>query len=141
MTKIVVGVDGSEEAQAALRWAFDEAQLRQAELDVVHAWTYPYQGPRTGVTEPRDLMELDAAKALEQAMARLRAERPGDDVALHAHVREGNPADVLVQESKGADLLVVGSRGRGGFASLLLGSVSTAVTHHAACPVVVVRVS
>jgi len=54
-------------------------------------------------------------------------------------VREGNPADVLVQESKDADLLVVGSRGRGGFAALLLGSVSTAVTHHASCPVVVVR--
>jgi nucleotide-binding universal stress UspA family protein len=139
MTKIVVGVDGSEEAQAALRWAFDEAHLRQAQLDVVHAWTYPYQGPRTGVTEPRDLMELDAAKALENTMTRLRGERTDTSVILHACVREGNPADVLVQESKDADLLVVGSRGRGGFASLLLGSVSTAVTHHSGCPVVVVR--
>ena len=139
MTKIVVGVDGSDESQAALRWAYDEARQRGAELDVVHAWTYPYQGPRTGVTEPRDLMELDAAKALEQTMTTLQRDHTGTGVTTHAHVREGNPADVLVQESKDAELLVVGSRGRGGFASLLLGSVSTAVTHHAACPVVVVR--
>ena len=141
MTKIVVGVDGSEESQAALNWAYDEARQRGSELDVVHAWTYPYQGPRTGVTEPRDLMELDAAKALEQTMTRLHRDRAGASagVTTHAHVREGNPADVLVQESKDAELLVVGSRGRGGFASLLLGSVSTAVTHHASCPVVVVR--
>jgi nucleotide-binding universal stress UspA family protein len=142
MTKIVVGVDGSEESRAALRWARHEAQLRKAELDVVHVWTYPYTGPRTTVTEPRELMELDAAKELEQMLSALPADEArgaAPNVTVHAHVREGNPADVLVQESKDADLLVVGSRGRGGFAALLLGSVSTAVTHHASCPVVVVR--
>jgi len=141
MTKIVVGVDGSEESRAALRWARTEAELRKAELNVVHVWTYPYTGPRTNVTEPRELMELDAAKELEQMMSAVPTDRASGaaNVTVHAHVREGNPADVLVQESKDADLLVVGSRGRGGFAALLLGSVSTAVTHHASCPVVVVR--
>ncbi|MBK9179666.1 MAG: universal stress protein [Acidimicrobiales bacterium] len=137
---MVVGVDGSEGSLAALRWAHQEAKLRGDELDVVMVWTYPYRGRRTGMSEPSDDMELEAAQALEAAMDRFRAEL-GDDhsVAVHGRLVEGGPAAALLEAADGADLLVVGSRGHGGFASLLLGSVSHQVAHHAVCPVAIIR--
>jgi nucleotide-binding universal stress UspA family protein len=139
MTVIVVGIDGSEASRDALRWAYDEARMRNAALRVVHVWVYPYLGPRTGVHEPRELMEGDAATLLAGELEEFRAEVPDNEVPIETRLLEGSAADGLVAESRDADLVVVGTRGRGGFSSLLLGSVSAEVAHHARCPVVLVR--
>lgn len=143
MAVIVVGVDQSEGAKAALRFALEEAKLRRATLRVVHAWQYGYIGA-TGVEGAYpalggDIKELRAGA--ETALAEtLRESIPeADTVEIERRVVEGRPAAVLVAESRDADLLVVGSRGHGGFSELLLGSVSQQVSHHAACPVVIVR--
>lgn len=143
MGAIVVGVDGSEEAKAALHFAFQEAKLRRAKLRVVHAWQYGSIGaagvesfyPTVGpdVSEVRDAAE----HALDEAV---QASLPDtDSVEVERRLVEGRPAGVLVNESRDAEMLVVGSRGHGGFAALLLGSVSQQVAHHARCPVVIVR--
>jgi nucleotide-binding universal stress UspA family protein len=138
MGKIVVGVDGSEQSRAALAWALEEAALRQDELVVVHAWAFPYVGTRTVVSEPWDDLKLEATKLLDDMLAQVRA-TTATEVTIHPKLVEEAPAKALLDEGKDADLLVVGSRGRGGFSSLLLGSVSQQVTHHAPCPVVVIR--
>ena len=139
----MVGVDQSEGARAALRFALEEAKLRRATLRVVHAWQYGYIGA-TGVEGAYpalggDIKELRAGA--ETALAEtLRESIPeADTVEIERRVVEGRPAAVLVDESRGADLLVVGSRGHGGFTGLLLGSVSQQCAHHAACPVVIVH--
>ena len=165
MAKIVVGVDASPGALQALSWAADEARLRLATLEVVHAYHgqalaaplyFPSQealpGQATGGQRPPD-QELDEAaeqRADFQAAVRRQAEdlldgllgelgKSLEDVDVHRTVMEDrNPAEALVELSDDADLLVVGSRGRGGFSSLLLGSVSHAVVLHARCPVVVI---
>ena len=145
MKKIVVGVDGSEPSRQAMDWAWDEALLAGAELDLVHAWIYPYGvGHRVTVTEPVELVRLDAARLLDDEAQALTSRKgagsgAGPMPAIHAVMREGSPSDELLSESKDADLLVVGSRGRGGFLSLMLGSVAHQVSSHAQCPVVVVR--
>jgi nucleotide-binding universal stress UspA family protein len=143
MAVIVVGVDHSEGAKAALRFALEEAKVRQATLRVVHAWQYGYIGA-TGLEGAYpavggDIKELhDAAEtALEGTLRESIPET--DTVEIERRVVEGRAAAVLVDESRGADLLVVGSRGHGGFAGLLLGSVSQRCAHHAACPVVIVH--
>lgn len=143
MAVIVVGVDHSEGAKAALRFALEEAKLRQATLRVVHAWQYASIGanglegyyPALG----GDIKELrDAAES--ELEATLREWIPDTDtVEIERRVVEDRPAVALVDESRGADMIVVGSRGHGGFAGLLLGSVSQQVAHHAACPVVIVH--
>ena len=138
MERIVVGVDGSEPSSKALRWAADEARLRSATLDVVLAWqpamvgAYPYGG--TQAFDPREL-EAAAKAALSAAVAALDA----TGLTVSQLLRCGSAASVLIEESKGASLVVVGSRGHGGFSGLLLGSVSQQVLHHAHCPVVIVR--
>lgn len=139
---IVVGVDSSEGAKAALRFALKEAKLRQATLRVVHTWQFGYIGvsgiegfsPVVGA----DLGDLrrTAEVALDAVMHE--AAPDSDGIVIERRVSEGAPATVLVDESRQADLLVVGSRGHGGFAGLLLGSVSQQCAHHAACPVVIV---
>jgi nucleotide-binding universal stress UspA family protein len=126
--RIVVGVDDTECASAALRWAMAEAWARRAELVVVHAWEYPkYYGVPVN-------MERLAAATLAAAAAQV------DDqpVEVRTHLEEGRPASALVRAAAGADLLVVGSRGRNPVVGMLLGSVSTECVHHAPCPVVVV---
>ncbi|MGH3001524.1 MAG: universal stress protein [Gaiellaceae bacterium] len=143
MSLIVVGVDRSEGATEALRFALEEAKLRGATLCTVHAWQFGYVGasgfegayPNVGV----DLGDVHhaAEASLEAAIAEALPEQ--EDVEIERRVVEGAPGAVLVDESRGADLLVVGSRGHGGFAGLLLGSVSQQVAHHAACPVVIVH--
>ena len=140
MKKIVVGTDGSTNADAALDWAYDEAKRWGADLFVVHAWAYPYAygGVRVTVEEPPELAKLDAAKLLDEACAALRV-RKGADVPLHPRLAGGSAARTLMDEGKDADLIVVGSRGRGGFLSLLLGSTAHQVAHHALCPVAIVR--
>ena len=138
MERIVVGVDGSEPSNRALRWALQEARLRGAAVQAVHAWTPPYVGvhPYTApVLHPAEL-ERAARELLDHVVAETDAGSP--PVPIERHVVEGPAARVLLDASKGAALVVVGSRGRGGFAGLLLGSTSQQVCHHATCPVVVV---
>ena len=142
MNVIVVGVDHSPGAKAALVFANEEARLRGATLRAVHAWQYGY----IGYTGPEgrvppiggniDELHTAADAALE---ASVREALPDTDVEIELHAIQGAPAGVLVEESRDADLLVVGSRGHGGFAQLLLGSVSQQCAHHAECPVVIVR--
>lgn len=138
MAKIVVGVDGSEQADRALRWAWDEARLRGASLHVVHAWVYPYIGPREGLHDPYTDMRVEAERTLGVIIERVTAGLP-PDVPVVPVLVEGSPAGELLREARDADLLVLGSRGRGGFATLLLGSTSHQVVHHAHCPVVILR--
>jgi nucleotide-binding universal stress UspA family protein len=143
MRVIVVGVDHSAGAKAALRFALDEARLRQVTLRVVHAWQFGYIGA-TGLegwlpAAGGDVEEFrrSAEAALEETLRDVGADTDG--VAIERRLDQGTPAAVLVEESRGADLLVVGSRGHGGFAQLLLGSVSQQCAQHAFCPVVIVR--
>jgi nucleotide-binding universal stress UspA family protein len=143
MNAIVVGVDHSPGAKAALIFAEKEARLRGATLRAVHAWQYGYIG-YTGLEGAMpalgsDIKELHAAAeaALE---ASVREALPDSDVEIERRTIQGVPAGVLVDESRDADLLVVGSRGHGGFVGLLLGSVSQQCAHHAECPVVIVHV-
>jgi nucleotide-binding universal stress UspA family protein len=141
MSMIVVGVDHSSGAKAALRFALDEARLRHATLRVVHAWQLGYIGaPGIEASSTAFGAELDlrsgAQDALEESLREAIPETDG--VELERRVVEGAAAAVLVDESRGADLLVVGSRGLGGFRGLLLGSVGQQCAHHAACPVVIV---
>jgi nucleotide-binding universal stress UspA family protein len=143
MGVIIVGVDRSAGAEEALRFAFEEAQLRGATLRAVHAWQFGYIGaPSLEGAVPVLGAELDehrsAAGAVLDAMVREAIPDAGD-IRIERRVVEGAAAAVLVEESRGADLLVVGSRGHGGFAQLLLGSVSQQCAHHAECPVVIVR--
>lgn len=143
---IVVGVDGSEAGRRALSWALEEGRLRHAAVDVVHAWQMPYvHGYAYGGVIGTQPWEFDqnARKSLEQeARAVLDSSLGGADTAGVSAVEPILVCDsagrALLDSAKDADLLVVGSRGRGGFAGLLLGSVSQMVLHHATCPVVVI---
>lgn len=138
MRKIVVGVDGSPESLTALDWAYAEAEVSGAELDVVHAWHYPYtvyDSPQ----EVRKPMETDAQRELEACVTSLTDGHHGGQVHVRPHLYEGSPVDALLDESKDADLLVVGCRGRGSVRARLLGSVSLTAVQHARCPVAVVR--
>ena len=135
--RIVVGVDGSDVAQNALAWALDEARLRGAAVDVVHGWQYPTVAAvpaGTVMVDPQMLEEM-ADRVVADAIAN--ADVTG--VEIETVVVPSPPASALIERSAGADLVVVGSRGRGGFTELLLGSVSHQVASHAHCPVVVVR--
>jgi nucleotide-binding universal stress UspA family protein len=144
---IVVGIDSSPAAQAALRWAAEEARLREAQLVAVHVWNYvpppPIGEPSLIPMTTADLtgtleLEREAAQAeLESAVAEASPDSPS--VEIQSRLVEGDPAEVLETEAREADLLVVGSRGRSGIATALLGSVSRHVVDHAACPVVVVK--
>jgi nucleotide-binding universal stress UspA family protein len=136
--RIVVGVDGSETGRKALGWAAEEARLRGAVLEVVHAWHIPYAGGY-----PYAQGTLDSGTVEEGAQATLDLEVDSVDQASLAHpvkrtLSADGAASALLDASKGADLVVVGSRGRGGFTGLLLGSVGHQVAHHATCPAVVV---
>ena len=140
-SRIVAGVDGSPSSLSALRWAIRQAAVTGAAVDAVIAWYYPaatvgYGWAPTGMDVGFDFKET-AEKVLADAIAS--AVGSGSNVAVRSHVVEGNPAQVLLDACDGADLLVVGSRGHGGFAGALLGSVSQHCVHHALCPVVVIR--
>jgi len=136
MERIVVGVDGSEAAEAALAFAVEEGRVRGAKVEAVMSWHEPYVAPTMVTIEPNAEVFADAAKAtLDKAVDAL-----GDTsgVEIERRVLRGNAAGVLLEAAEGAAMLVVGSRGRGGFTGLLLGSVSQQVVQHARCPVVVV---
>jgi nucleotide-binding universal stress UspA family protein len=142
VSTIVVGVDGSDASKEALRWAAEEARLRGASLRAIHAWSYPIGAAGLGLMPPVDAEARETVERAAQEMAqRALAEADVDASRLDADAVavEGMAADVLVRAAAGADLLVVGSRGHGGFAGLLLGSVSQQCAQHAPCPVVIVR--
>lgn len=135
--KVVVGVDGSEGSKLAFSWALEEGALRQATVVVVYAWHFPYAG-RLSLQLPnaRDQLEQAGTTVLEGLLKDVRGRRSSPSV--ETRVVQGNAASVLAEEARDADLLVVGSRGLGGFSGLLLGSVSAQLAHHAPCPVVIV---
>jgi nucleotide-binding universal stress UspA family protein len=138
--RIVVGTDCSDRSDRAVAFAFAEADLRGIGLTVVHAWRYPVStSPGEmifAVVNRTDLADVEN-DLVAKSFAEHREAHPG--VPVRQVLAQGNAAGVLVHESFGAELLVVGSRGHGGFAGLLLGSVSDAAIRHAGCPVAVVR--
>lgn len=140
-TRVVVGIDRSGEARAALAWAAAEAKVRGVPLHVLHAWggigveVARASGWVKAVTT--DMEREAATEVVDQAVADVLGPHP--DVEVVVDVVPGEAPDALVGASRRAALLVVGSRGEGGFAGLRLGSVSEKCVHHAHCPVVVVR--
>jgi nucleotide-binding universal stress UspA family protein len=137
---IVVGIDGSAGSTAALAFAFEEAELRGADLRVIYAWYVPNRWAEAYNPEwPADerWFQTHAREEAEGHVDTFLAGKPRPSW-LRVDVVEDNPATALLDAADHARLLVVGSRGHGGFKRLLLGSVSTACVHHAACPVVVV---
>ena len=135
--RIVVGVDGSSGADRALQFALEEAKRRGARLDVVLAWGLLDQPgvPEKAVFDP-GFEEDDARAIIAAALERVGAD---PDVETHLVPVLDLPARALLDQARGADLVVVGARGLGGFRGLLLGSVSQQVVNHAPCPVVIVR--
>ena len=133
--RIVVGVDGSRLSLLALDWALIEGRLRGATLRVVTAWEYPVAV--AGMEGVLDTANVEATARHTQSTALGRFTNHGVEVS--ADLVHGPAAKVLIEASNESDLVVVGSRGYGGFTGLLLGSVSTQVVHHAACSVMVVR--
>nr|WP_225321079.1 universal stress protein [Streptomyces luteolifulvus] len=133
---IVVGVDGSEASKAALRWAARQAELTGAELRPVQAWRPP---PTYGI--PVDYSDTDFEEHTRENLRRTVEEMLGEHPKVSAapQVVEGHPSSVLPAAARDADLLVVGSHGRGAFKGMLLGSVSQHCVQHATCPVLVVR--
>lgn len=136
--RIVVGVDGSETSRLALHWAVEEARVRHARVEAVLTWHPPYVGgyPYTGGAIDAEVLEGTARSTLDEAVTSV--DTSGLAQPIDSIVALGDPAAVLVDAAAGADLLVVGSRGLGGFAGVLLGSVGHHVAHHAACTVVVI---
>jgi nucleotide-binding universal stress UspA family protein len=141
MSRIVVGVDGSDHAQHALEWAMNEAVLRDLPLTVVAV--EPIAVDHWGLAPVRSRADQDGrkrvAEAAQQLVEKVSAEFSGAHMpAVTVQAVAGVPAQVLIDESYDADLMIVGSRGAGGFERLMMGSVSSQVAHHAGCPVVVV---
>lgn len=136
---VVVGVDGSEPSKQALRWAAFVAATTGATVDAIATWRL------NGFTTGQRLMDNpgsfdqsgEVAKMLADTIAEVFGDNPPAD--LNSLVEEGNAAKVLVEASRNANMLIVGSRGRGGFVGLMLGSVSTACSAHSACPVMVIH--
>jgi nucleotide-binding universal stress UspA family protein len=139
--RIVVGIDGSECSRKALRWAANEARLRKATLEVVGVWSFPTYVDPMGGAYPMpgmiDQTEDNERKMIDDEVASVLGE--DRSVTVKKTLRCGSTANELLDVAAGADLLVVGSRGRGGFATLLLGSTAMTCAHNASVPVVVVR--
>ena len=134
--RVVVGIDGSAASEEALAWAADESRVRGAVLEIDHVWSLPNLG-YGGFVAQIDDFEKDAKELLEKVTDRARKNHP--DLTIESNLLEGPPAPALIVRGKRADLLVVGSRGHGGFAGLMLGSVSQQLVHHAEFPIVVVH--
>lgn len=138
MSLIVVGVDGSPSSQEALRWATREARLRGAGIRAVHAWEFPYHDGEIARLAGETIHE-PLVRAANQLLDTALRDADLNGITVERVVTEGPAARALLQEAEGAELLVVGCRGHGGFAGLLLGSVSQQCAQHAGCPVVIVR--
>ena len=138
MDRIVVGVDDSSGARLALRWAVEEARQRGASLTVVHCYDVTY-GWIDDPAEVEGWQKRAAADGLRSVDALLSEMAPEPDLKVETVVMDSDSAAGLLEAAAGADLLVVGSRGRGGFAGMVLGSVSLQCVLHAPCPVVVVH--
>jgi nucleotide-binding universal stress UspA family protein len=143
MSGIIVGVDGSDHSRHALRWAMHEAMQRHVPLTVMTVRPDPVR-PATTIywglhTLPENSQNQGLLqKAVQEFVDKVASEIGGTAPEVTVSVATGNPVEKLIKASRDADMLVVGSRGSGGFARLLMGSVSSQVTHHAACPVVVI---
>ncbi|MER7756059.1 universal stress protein [Kitasatospora sp. NPDC097643] len=138
--RIVVGVDGSPASERALRWAVDYARAVGGTVSAITAWEYPaFYGWAGASLPPEDVLNPEelAGKTLAASVARVIGDDPG--VRISETVTPGNATQALLEAARGAALLVVGSRGLGGFTGVLLGSVSRHLTEHAPCPVVVIR--
>ena len=144
MSGIFVGVDGSDHSRLALAWALREAARQAMPLTVISVRPTPVRPatdiywavPDLPVDTRGEEAELQALREFVNKVADETGETLPDITVV---MEKGDPAEELIRASRDADLLVVGSRGSGGFARLMLGSVSSKVVHHAACPVVVVR--
>lgn len=137
MGRIVVGVDGSSCSERALSWALSEAARRGAVLEPVMVWDDPSRDMWIPHVEPRGDPLALTRHVLERTVKNVAGDHP--TVPVEPLAVEGSPARTLVELARGAELLVVGNRGRGGFAGVVLGSVSFHCVAHAPCPVVVVR--
>lgn len=140
-SRVLVGVDGSEGSRRALRFAADEARAHDARLTVLTAYTVPTTPVDAGLVQPRWREPEAWRDDAENLVASTISSTLGDDTDLEvtAEVVEGTAAHALIDASSSSDVLVVGTRGHGGFAGMLLGSVSQHVAAHAGCPVVIVR--
>jgi nucleotide-binding universal stress UspA family protein len=139
--RIVVGIDGSPSSRVALKWAVEQAERTDALVQAVIAWHYPvmlggYAWAPVSAMEATDLREI-AEKTVAETIAEV--VDPASSVPIETVVKEGVAAQVLIDAAKGAELLVVGCRGHGGFSSALLGSVSQHCAHHSPCPIVITR--
>jgi nucleotide-binding universal stress UspA family protein len=137
---IVVGVDGSAHSHKALTWAAAEAEDHGAELVVLNVWEHTLPPPAGSVSVSERYVPDPSQRTAEDLVKEI-TEVLGEDppVVIQPHVKQGNPAKVLIDQAADADLLVVGTRGHGGFRGLVLGSVSQHVAGYAKCPVAVVR--
>ena len=143
--RIVVGIDGSPESSAALRWAVEEAKLRDARVEAVHVWNYiPMTTAADSGLVPMSWTDsAEMVDATHDAASRAAAQEvegvlgAGHDVTIS--LVQGDASEALLETAKAADLLVVGNRGRGAIKELLLGSTSGRIADHAPCPVVIVR--
>ena len=140
MSGIIVGADGSRHSQRALEWAMREAAAHHVPLTVVSVYRSYQQDVGFWGDRDRDLAGAEHARTLAQEQTDKALSQLGDlqPPSLNVKAVHGLPAEELMKAAEGADMLVVGARGAGGFARLHLGSVSTQLTHHAHCPVVVI---
>jgi nucleotide-binding universal stress UspA family protein len=146
MSAIIVGIDGSDHSRRALEWAIHEAAIRQVPLKVltvqqeaVDSWGGPVMVLPTGDAGNEKELTTQVREAAQRETDRLLAAASGRPAQVTVDAVTGRPAEELLKAADGdADMIVVGSRGSGGFKRLLMGSVSTEITHHASCPVVVV---
>ena len=140
-----MGIDGSEHAAAALRWAVEEASFRSARVEAVHAWTFvpPSTAGDSGLVPMAWTDSTEMLEATHEAAERIAGDQVrevlGADHDVTVSLVQGDATDALLSAAEGADLLVVGNRGRGAFKEALLGSTSGRIADHAPCPVVIVR--
>jgi nucleotide-binding universal stress UspA family protein len=140
MPGVVVGIDGSPPAEAALAFALEEARLRNLPLRIVCAWEIPAVQYAGAALRPAPDLSTEAERKADEVLAEALEEigdHPG--IPIETVAAAGHPPDVLVEQSVGATLLVVGTRGRGGFASVVLGSVSQSTAHRSSVTLVIVR--
>ena len=140
--RIVVGVEGSGYARAALIWAIEEASVRDSVVEVVTVYTPTYApaSPDFGYV-PLDSYDLltEVENMQNDVIEKALAASHNPNVTIQRTLVKGRAADMLLKAAKGADLLVVGNRGRGGFSGLRLGSVIQSISHNCPCPLVIVR--